>query len=186
MAFGATIGENGRKTLLWRIIMIAIKILQQKVFMSKLLTADLFDEFLLREAEIETYNTFRIDGRIHKDYYKDSFFDGERIPTGEFSSWGKLRPICLDLIKGKVTPLSFRFVLQLDDARKEKLLSESGINLAPGQVAFCINISFLAGEVVVTTGMSTSVFSLDKSAEKAWDKYIPGFMESKGISVEIL
>ena len=166
--------------------MLAIKIPKQKNFMSKLLTTELFDDFLLREAEIETYNTFRIDGRIHTDYYRDSFFEGGQLPADEFSRWGKLRPVCLDLIKGKVTPLYFRFVLQLNTEVKTKLLTDSGISLTPDQISFCINISFSQGEVIVTTGMYTNIFTLDKSAEKAWDKYIPGFMESNGISTEIL
>ncbi|MCR5403439.1 MAG: DUF5721 family protein [Butyrivibrio sp.] len=166
--------------------MIAIKITKQKNFMSKLLTTDLFDLFLLEEAEIETYNTFRIDGRIHREYYKDSFFDESQIPAEEFSRWGKLRPICLELIKGKVTPLSFRFVLHLDNKSKEKLISQSGISFSPDQISFGLNISFSSGEVVLTTGISTNVFTLDKSAEKAWDQYVPGFMESNGISTEIL
>ena len=37
-----------------------------------------------------------------------------------------------------------------------------------------------------TTGISYSIFTLDKSAEKAWDEYIPGFLESKGIEIELL
>ena len=166
--------------------MIAIRITKQKIFMSKLLTTDLFDLFLLEEAQIDTYNTFRIDGRIHREYYKDSFFDDTSLPSEEFTRWGKLRPICLDLIKGKVTPLSFRFVLHLDNSSKEKLISQSEINLSPDQITFGLNISFSSGEVIMTTGISTNVFTLDKSAEKAWDKYVPGFMESNGISTEIL
>lgn len=167
--------------------MIAIKILQQKNFMSKLLTTDLFDTFLVEEAQIETYNSFKIDGRIRRDFYNNTVFNEDQIPTEDFSKWEKLRPICLDLIKGKATPLSFKFVFRLDGKGKQRFIEETGgISLSPDEVSFGMIISFSSGCVVITTGMSSNVFTLDKSIEKAWDSYVPGFMESNGISTEIL
>lgn len=42
--------------------MIALQIKEIKSFMGKLLGTECFDSFLLEEAVITTYNTFRIDG----------------------------------------------------------------------------------------------------------------------------
>ena len=39
--------------------------------MAQLLKGNLFDSFLLEEATIETFNTFTIDGRIHKEFYSE-------------------------------------------------------------------------------------------------------------------
>ena len=166
--------------------MIAIRILKQRDFMSKLLTTGLFDNFLVEEAVIDTYNSFRIDGRIHREFYNDAYFNEDQIPKEIFSRWEKLRPICLELIKGKVTPLSFKFVFHPDEKTKAVFLSDSGINLSPDQVSLGFVINFTSGEVLITTGLSLNVFTLDKSAEKAWDSFVPGFMESNGISTEIL
>ncbi len=166
--------------------MIAIKIQKQKNFMSKLLTTELFDSCLVEEATIETYNTFSIDGRIHKEFYKDTNEDQEDIPQEEFSKWEKLRPICLELIKGKRTPLGFKFVLHLDKNSKDKLFQGIDSDISADQVSFGIIIKYAQGEVFITTGVSYSIFTLDKEAEKAWDKYIPSFLESNGIETEIM
>jgi hypothetical protein len=58
------------------------------------------------------------------------------------------------------------------------------MNISPDQIQLGINIRYANGEVVVTTGVSYSIFTLDKSAEKAWDEYIPSFLESNDIAVD--
>ena len=91
--------------------------------MAKLLTTELFDSFLVEEVTIDTFNTFTIDGRIHKEFYKDS--EESQAPlSNEFSNWAKIRPIALSLIKGKQTPLGFKFILHLSDSDK---LPRSGV-----------------------------------------------------------
>ncbi len=165
--------------------MIALKITQQKAFMAELLTKNSFDTFLLEEAVIETFNTFTIDGRIKKEFYAgDSSFDD--IPSKEYSTWSSVRGICLDLIKGKRTPVGFKFILHSDEAVKQKILEASDCGISPDQVSFGINIKYSAGQVIITTGISASVFMLDKSAEKAWDEYIPSFLDSINMQFEVL
>ncbi len=164
--------------------MIALKIQQQKAFMAKLLTTDLFDDFLLIEATLDTFNTFHIDGLIHKDFYSPE--SGTTAPAEKYSKWGTIKPIALDLIKGKNTPLSFKFILQLDEDRKTKLLSDIESDIPSDQIDLGLNIRFSNGEVILTTGVSYSIFSLDKSAEKAWDEYIPSLIDSFDIANEPL
>ncbi len=165
--------------------MISVIINEQKNFMSRLLATDLFDSFFVESATIDTYNTFTIDGRIHKDFYKD-LSSAEQAPDDEFSRWSKIRPICLDLIKGKQTPLSFKFVLIADEDTKMSVLKDAGAESLGDQVSLGLNIGFSHGQVTVTTGVAMKVFSLDKTAEKAWDKYIPSFLESNDIKTSDL
>ena len=160
----------------------SITVKQPKIFMSKLLTGDAFDKFLLETAEIETYNTFTIDGRTHKDFYKGSA-EKEEIQLKEFSEWEKIRPICLELIKGKHTPLKLKFVLRLSDDKKEEVFKDLLNTLSPDQFTPCININFALGEISVITGISYNIFTLEKDIEKAWDAYIPSFLESLGIEI---
>ena len=47
----------------------AFQIQDVKSFMSHLLLSNTFDRFLLTEASITTFNTFFIDGHLHKDYF---------------------------------------------------------------------------------------------------------------------
>ena len=166
--------------------MIAIRVQKQKNFMAKLLTTELFDEYLVEEVSIDTYNTFNIDGRIHKEFYKNPESSEEIVPTEEFSRWSRLRPICLELIKGKQTPLSFKFILRLNSDQKDKLFADIDSDISSDQADFGINIKFSSGEVVITTGVSYSIFTLDKEAEKAWDSFVPSFLESNGIEIEVL
>ena len=165
--------------------MIALKIKQQKNFMAKLLTTELFDSFLVEEITIDTFNTFTIDGRIHKEFYKDSEEAKEAL-NNEFSNWARIRPIALSLIKGKQTPLGFKFILHLSDSDKLALLSDADMDISPDQISLGINLRFSQGEVIITTGVSYNIFTLDKSAEKAWDEYIPSFLESNGIEADLL
>ena len=51
--------------------MIALQIQDIKNFMSKLLLSQTFDHFLLVEGSITTFNTFRIEGRVHKDFFSE-------------------------------------------------------------------------------------------------------------------
>lgn len=165
--------------------MIAIKIQRQKDFMGKLLTSEVFDAFLVNEATIETFNTFHIDGKIHKDFYK-SDTQSDDIPVNEFSSWKELRPICLDLIKGKRTPLGFKFIFYLDNSSKKELIVTTGSDILPEQVSLGLNIKYSGGEMVLTTGTAFNIFTLDKEIEKAWDTYIPSFLDKNNIEYELL
>ena len=165
--------------------MIALKILKQKNFMAKLLTTELFDNFLVEEVTIDTFNTFTIDGRIHKEFYKDLDEPGDDA-NSEFSSWAKIRPIALSLIKGKQTPLGFKFILHLGNDDKLSLLRDADMDISPDQLSLGIGIKYSQGEVIITTGVSYQLFTLDKSAEKAWDEYIPSFLESNDIEADLL
>ena len=109
--------------------MIALKINNKKEFMSKLLVSELFDAYYVEEATIDTFNTFHIDGRIHRDFYKnDEDYDADKTAP-DLSSWSDLRQICFDLIKGKRTPLGFKFVFHAPVQIKEQLLSAPSLKM---------------------------------------------------------
>ena len=163
--------------------------LKQKDFMTKILATDIFDFFLVNEITIETYNTFNINGKINKEFYNDSALDDKAessVNADKYSNWSTLRPVCLNLIKGKRTPLGFKFVFYLDDAHKSKLISENEIGILPDQVVLGLNIKYANGEMILTTGTAYNIFTLDKELEKVWDNYIPGFLDKNNIEYEIL
>ncbi len=166
--------------------MVAIKVLKQKDFMAKLLTTELFDDYLVEGATIDTFNSFSIDGRIHKEFYKDANSDIDELFPEDFSRWKKIRPICLELIKGRQTPLGFKFVLRLNNSQKSDFFNGIDCDISADQADFGIIIKFSAGEVVITTGVAYQIFTLDKEAEKAWDSYIPSFLDSNGIETDML
>ena len=114
--------------------MIALQIQDVKDFMGKLLLQHTFDAFLVIEGSITTYNTFHIDGRLHPDYYTKEEQEALETHLRRFSLWKELRPFCLELIKGKRTPLSFRFTFQLSLENTAKLLTQTGSPFSPEQV----------------------------------------------------
>ena len=50
--------------------MVALKVEEQKAFTEGLFIGEIFDKFLVREAEIVTWNRFSIDGKIRQGYFR--------------------------------------------------------------------------------------------------------------------
>ena len=118
--------------------MIALALPQVKECMAKLLLSETFDPFYFIEGEIVTFNTFTLDGYLKKD-----FFEQEESPEREYALWKDVREFCFSLIKGKRTPLSFKFVLGLSDSNIEKLLLQQGLDFKPQDVqGLYINLKY--------------------------------------------
>ena len=164
--------------------MIALQIQEIKQFMSKLLLSPTFDNFLLVEGSITTYNTFYIDGRIHKDFFTEEEFEERALHNRTFSLWKEVKPFCLELIKGKKTPLGFKFVFQLSKENTAKLLSSAGItSLLPENVSgLLLNIRYDNGTLSCITATNLNLFTLDKSLEHAWDDMVKRFLKQQEIS----
>ena len=164
--------------------MIALQIQDIKNFMSKLLLSQTFDHFLLVEGTITTYNTFRIDGRIHKSFFTDEEMEERGLNTREFSLWKEVKPFCLELIKGKKTPLGFKFTFQLSKENTAKLLASSGItSIQPENVSgLLLNVRYENGALNVITATNLNLFTLEKSLEHVWDDMVKRFLKQQEIS----
>lgn len=161
--------------------MIALEILSMKNFMSHLLSGDTFDIFLLEEATISTANSYTIDGHMNADFYPPEERDKAHIPY-DFRPWSELKSLCFDLIKGKYTPLYFKFVLQLKPELMQQLLGSD-----PGQVkALVLNIRYDGAKAILTTGTSYHTFVMSKEADLAWDNALCKYLSEKGIGYENL
>ena len=57
--------------------MVALKIEEQKKFTEGLFLGELFDSFLVTEANIVTFNSFTINGRVRRGYYSDEELEEE-------------------------------------------------------------------------------------------------------------
>lgn len=164
--------------------MIALQIQDVKGFMSKLLLSQTFDNFLLVEGSITTYNTFRIDGRLQKDFFTAEEVEEKNLTHRTFSLWKEVRPFCLELIRGKKTPLGFRFTFQLSEENTRKLFSASGItSLTPENVSgLLFNIRYDHNGLTCITAANLNLFTLDKSLEHAWDDMVKRFLKQQEIS----
>ena len=162
--------------------MILLSIPEVKEFMSKLLLSETFDTFLFVEGEIVTFNTFTMNGRLQKD-----FFDKDMVPERTYSLWKDLREYCFSLIRGKRTPLRFKFVFGLSEPNIEKLLKQQDLSFTPQDVqGLYLNISYDGTSLKCVTGTSMNLFTVDKSLEEAWDKMVQKFFTQKEIGFEVM
>ena len=166
--------------------MIALQITSMKQFMNQLLTSDTFDMFLLEEAVISTSCTFTIDGHINRDFYGSEGGETVELPY-EFRPWSEVKGLCFDLIKGKRTPLFFRFVLHLMPEKASALLQKENCDTDPSQVkALVLNIRYDGSRATLTTGTAYHTFVMSKEADNIWDKALKKYLEKKGIAYESL
>lgn len=167
--------------------MVALKISNIKEFMNLLLLSDTFDHFLLSEASITTFATMILDGHSYADFFSPED-DGYELVAGEsYVPFALLRSSCFDFIKGKRTPVSFKFVFLLSKKNQEKTLASLHSSFAAEDISgMYLNLKYQAGEIICTTGISYRNFSLDKSLDQAWDDMIIRFFKNHKILFETL
>ena len=161
--------------------MISLSLSDIKDFTSHLLLKDSFDSFCFIEGEITTFNTFRIDGFIQKEFFDTN----SELP--EYSYWKNVREYCFQIIRGKRTPLGFRFVFSLSPKNVERLVRQSVPSVRPEDVqGLYLNLHFDGTHLTCVTGTSFKTFILDKSMEHIWDEMVQKFLHQKGIPFEVL
>ena len=163
--------------------MIALKIEDMKQFTARLFMGETFDHFLIREAEIITFNVFTIDGHIRQGYYSEEELEENQLE--ELSSWKMIRPYCFSLIKGKKLPGSFQIVLQMPPQAVEKFVAARQMHLRADQVnGLYLNIRYEEGKLFCVTGTSVSFFTLDKTLDSEWDQAVRSFLKKNEIIFE--
>lgn len=163
--------------------MIALNVLDIKLFMKHFLVGSTFDSFDLSEGSVTTFCTFLIDGNYMKEF-DDS--NGESDDTDRsFIPWARVREHVFRLIKGKQTPLAFKFVFMLPKKAVPLFLEKSGIGIDASEVTgLFLNVSFRNRRLMLTTGTSLKTFTMDRTVDNAWDSYVQSFLKSRGIAAE--
>ena len=143
----------------------------KKTFTQKLFLKEEYDEWWMTETEITTFNTYTIDGRINKKFYSGEEYIGLGEP--EFSRWKDVRKLCFEMIKGNKTPTKFKIVLKAPENLTEKMVNEAEGSLKINDIqGLFINIRFENESMDIITATSLNIFSMDKSVEESFDKYI--------------
>lgn len=162
--------------------MVALKIEDQKTFTAGLFIGPLFDSFLMREANIVTFNSFTVDGRVRQGYYSDEELEQNQIE--EYSAWKTIKPFCYSLIKGNRLPESFRIVFSLSPAARERFVTSRTTGILPEQVGgLYLNVQYENGTMSCVTGAALKVFTMDKSLEREWDESVKQYFKKQGIAV---
>ena len=157
--------------------MITDTITDIKTFTSALFVGEIFDNFLVSDVSITTYNTFSIDGHIRKGFYSNEEY--EELGAPALSKWSSLKPFCFNIIKGKKLPLSFKIIFCLSEEAIMSFLSDNELDYAIENInGLFINIKFENNELSYVTGTSLNIFTLDRSLEQAFDSYISKFISA--------
>ena len=166
--------------------MISLKITHTKDFMNKLLLSEVFDAFLVKEASITTFFTLHLEGRRNKDFYTSEEWEELHEHT-ECARWSELKPLCLQMIKGKKTPVSFKFIFKLSLKNTEKFLKQTGLSLAEHDISgLFLHILFEQGCITCTSGTALNIFTMDKTLDKEWDIMIERFLKQQQLDYELL
>lgn len=167
--------------------MLALKINTTKTFMHKLLIGDAFHVFSLVEASITTFNQFHIDGKLHMDFFDT---DTEQQLSADkiiYSSWGYVKAYCYSIIRGKLPPLQFKFIMRLSPSQINILPANNIFSFSDSELSdLFLNIQFKNNELLCTTGIFSQVFTLDKTSETTWDNAVLDFFRYHQIDFTIL
>lgn len=150
-----------------------------KSFMSHLLSKDSFDRFYLIEAAVKMGISYHIDGHLNRDFFDT---DTQHSLKREYSYWKEVRPKVFDLIKGSRLPLGCKIILGLPNSMLVHFLETSGCSFREEDIeGMYINILYDPANLMVTTGISYRVFSMDKSLEHAFEDYVRSFLIGLGL-----
>lgn len=155
--------------------------LSPKICMSHLLLKETFNRFLFIEGKITTFNTFQIDGFLQKDFF-------DTAPQRDYSYWKDVQSFCLQLIKGRRTPLNFKIVLSLDPESFPSFLARHQLDAyRPEEIqGLYLNFHYDGNTLQCVTGVSLHTFRMDKSLEHEWDTYAEKMLENMmpGVSLD--
>lgn len=140
--------------------------LNAKTSMSHLLLMPTFHNFSFIEGEVTTYNTFHVDGKLRKDFF-------DQAPERDYSCWKDVQDFFFSIIKGKRTPLNFKITLSLAREEFPPFLTERKLSFRPEEIqGLYLNLRYDGKELCCITGTSMNTFTMDKSLEQEWDKYV--------------
>ena len=157
--------------------MIALSLPEIKDFMNKLLCTDTFGHFLLKEAVILGSVTWSLDGTIQPDFYSSDEADALGLTGLSFLPFEQVRR----------TPSYFKFVFLLSPKNLERTLLSTHSSFTPEDITgMFINLKFQQKKLLLTTGISYRIFSVDKSLDQEWDSLVKRFLTAHEISFEEL
>ncbi len=146
-----------------------------KAYINSLFTEERFGSFYLHEFRARTALDYYVSGKLNQAYFEQpgetASEKEEKDPT--YILWADIREKILSLIRGERLPLTMKLVLMFHRSNIERLCEMNNLPVAPSDVGgLFMNISFEEQRLVVTSGISLKVFTMDKTLERLWDDTI--------------
>ncbi len=163
--------------------MVSYLVVNVKNCMNEMLCKETFDFFLLQEAIVKTYASFTIDGHRNDDYFTNEELE-EQSFEDSIETYDNFRSKIYNLIKGKKLPLSFQLTLVLPRRVVNQIIEANNINFDAANASLVCNFKYIEGKLTVTTGINMKVFTMDKSLEEAFDKWIYNYLVHNNIELE--
>lgn len=163
--------------------MILLNIFDIKDTMAHLLLKESFDVCLLEEACVTTFATMEIQGRRNMEWYD---LENEESKLLEHLYWREVKPFIYTYIKGKRTPSFFAISLKLTENEVQSVFEEQELYrmMKAQQTDVLLHFRFEKGKLSVITGISSRIFTMDKSIEFAWDNAVREFFKKLGVGYE--
>lgn len=168
--------------------MVAYKILEVGSFMNLLLSNKNFDLFSVGGITVRTITDFTADGKRNKDWCCD-----EDENDSEYLSWQEIKGFVYERVKGKKKPGLLKVEMLVDREDFFKVFLDfkgeaedfSRCSIKTFRLNFKYESLFGQPELLtVTTGVSYSDFTMDKSWEQYWDEKAAGFLKGMGLTLE--
>lgn len=152
--------------------MISFTIHDIKEFMNLLLKQNTFDNFCICRMDITTFALFQIDGYKNKDYFSSA---EQELITENYCFWKEVRHYAFEIIKGQKLPKQIKIIFSIPQNKSEIICN------IPAN--YFLNINFEHNTITCTTGCSLLKFSMDKTAEHAWDEWILQLFQKLKIAI---
>ncbi len=151
--------------------MLGLTVTHLRDFTQHLFIKDSFDSFFLSEARFATSFTAEFDGKALS----------ENAPQ-PYISWGQLRPVAFQLIRGKELPKSFSLVLVYPTEKTAALLAAAERETDPEMLpSLFINLRYRQEQLMLTTGVSEKSFYPDFGLPKLWDREVLKILAELGL-----
>ncbi len=161
--------------------MIQLIIEDVKKLTDLLFVQETFDRFLMSEAHFVTGITIDLDGTLNSDYYDTDELSA--LSDQHTVTWGTMKKLCFQIIKGRKLPKRFRIVLKLAEADIPAWLVKNGLNTALDAVkGLFITFRYENQQLSCTSGTALSVFTLDKTLEQTWDGQMVRMFRAIGVA----
>lgn len=132
-------------------------------FMKAILLKDVFDDFMFINGEVVTSFTAEFDGKVIKDCK-------ESTENEKFIRYSVVRPLFLQIIKGKETPKLFKLVLALPKDKMDSFIEDNNDELGGlVPVGLFVNMRFEKGSLILSSGCSCATFDKEKIVDRLWD-----------------
>lgn len=157
--------------------MILLNISEIQKTMVQLLAHTAFDEFLLEQAEIITFGKMALSGKRNADLYDEAV-------ESDWLYWNEVKSFVFSYIKGERTPSVMRISLKASDTLGEKMMRDSGVlaEYLEERPDLNLQIRYEKDALVVVTGITRKIFTMDKTMEFAWDQAVTRFFKELGIA----